>query len=130
MNNPVEAASNVCSTNSRRLDEMLAVQRALRRIDERPQQGKFHHGKFYIVTSRIFETQRLAVELPSVGKPKAVMACRPSRADGNTSHASAPRCVQKTGEPPVPYREGPPGLPLGKFGGSSSVSRSNPCGAA
>src|SRR5215468_9248355 len=98
MNNPVEATGNVCSTNSRRLDEMLAVQRALRRIDERPQQRKFHHGKFYIVTSWIFETQRLAVELPSVAKPKAAMAGRPSRADGrNTSHASAPRCVQKTG---------------------------------
>src|SRR5215468_1853931 len=99
MNNPVEATGNVCSTNSRRLDEMLAVQRALRRIDERPQQGKFHHGKFYIVTSWIFETQRLAVELPSVAKPTAAMACRPSRADGKTSHASAPRCVQKSEEP-------------------------------
>jgi hypothetical protein len=59
---------------------MLAVQRALGRIDERPQQGKFHHGKFYIVTSWIFETQRLAVELPCVAKPKATMACGPNRA--------------------------------------------------
>jgi hypothetical protein len=29
MNNPFEAAGNVCSTNARRLGEMLAVQRAL-----------------------------------------------------------------------------------------------------
>ena len=90
MNNPVEAAGNVYSTNARRLDEMLAVQRALGRIDERPQQVKFHHGKFYIVTSWIFETQRIAVELPSVAKPKAA-----NRADGKTSHASAPALRSK-----------------------------------
>jgi hypothetical protein len=80
MNNRVEAAGNVSSTNARRLDEMLAVQRSLGRIDERPQQGEFHHGKFYIVTSWMFETQRLAVELPSVAEPKAAMARRPNRA--------------------------------------------------
>ena len=90
MNNPVEAAGNVCSTNARRSDKMAAVQRALGRIDERPQQGKFHHGKFYIVTSWIFETQRLAVELPPTAKSKAAIADRPSRADGKTSHASDP----------------------------------------
>ena len=51
MNDHVEAADNDCSMNARRLDEILTVRRALGRIDERPQQGMFHHGKFYIVTS-------------------------------------------------------------------------------
>jgi hypothetical protein len=88
MNNPVQAAGNVCSLDARRLDEVLAVQRALGRIDERPQQGKFHHGKFYIVTSWIFEAQRLGVELPSVAKPKAAAAYRSNRprTDRFTTH--------------------------------------------
>jgi hypothetical protein len=52
---------------------MVSAQRPLGRIEECSEQSTLVHGQRYIATSRIYEAQRIAVELPPAGKPKAAM---------------------------------------------------------
>jgi len=106
---------------------MLAVQRALGRIDERPQQGMFHHGKFYIVTGWIFEAQRLEVEpLPNRRRP-------PRTGPTALAPTASPLTSSETQRAPEGLsREGPEatGALCWLTWRFIQHLRSNPCGAA